>query len=100
MHNDNFDDLDENNYEIIKVTNEDGVAVDCFIIDTIANDGVQYLLVVSCEDFEEDEAEAFILKQIEDNGEEIIYTPVEDDNEYNKVLILFQENQTDYEMEF
>lgn len=95
-----FDDTDDV-YETITMTDEDGNGVECFVIDAIKTDEkISYLLVVASDNFDEDEAEAFILKQIKEYEDEIVYVPVEDDDEYNKVLILLQENDTDYEMNF
>ena len=100
MNEDFFDDLAEDTYETINILAEDGTIIDCFVIDGILVDNCQYLLVVACKDFDKDDAEAFILKQIQDKGEEVIYAPIEDDAEYNKVLILLQENEGEYEMKF
>lgn len=97
---DNILDDFEDTYDVISIVSENGDIIDCFVIDGIVDNNTQYLLVVACDDFEKEEAEAFILKQIGEDGEEAIYAPVENDNEYNRVLILLQENDTDYEMEF
>ncbi len=97
---DNILDDMEDTYETVSMLLDDGTILDCFVIDGVLVDNIQYLLVVSCDDFDKEEPEAFILKQIEDDGEESVYIPVEDDNEYNKVLILLQENETEYELEF
>ncbi len=90
----------EDTYEVISVVSDNGETIECFVIDGVLDNNIQYLLVVACDDFDKDEAEAFILKQIDEDGEEVIYAPVEDNNEYNRVLVLLQENETDYEMEF
>ena len=90
----------EDTYEVISVVSDNGETIECFVIDGVLDNNIQYLLVVACDDFDKDEAEAFILKQIDEGGEEVIYAPVEDNNEYNRVLVLLQENETDYEMEF
>lgn len=97
---DNVLDDFEDTYDVISIVSENGDVIDCFVIDGIVDNNIQYLLVVACDDFEKEEAEAFILKQIGEDGQESIYAPVEDDNEYNRVLILLQENDTDYEMQF
>lgn len=97
--NDILDDM-EDTYETVSMLLDDGGVMDCFIIDGVVVDNTQYLLVVACDDFDKEEPEAFILKQAEEDGEEAVYVPVEDDNEYNKVLILLQENETEYELEF
>lgn len=97
---DNNLDAFKKQYELITMLADDGQRVDCFVIDGILIDSVQYLLVVTCDDFDNDEPDAFILKQIDEDNDEVIYSPVDNDDEYNKALILLQENDTDYEMEF
>lgn len=87
-------------YEVITITDEDGEQLDFFVIDAIDIENKKYLLVVSTQDYDEDEPEASILKEVSTEGDDIIYEFVEDDNEYNKALILFQDNDGDYEMEF
>lgn len=95
-----FEDLEDDTYETISMISEDGTIIECFVIDGVLIDNCQYLLVVDSEEFDKNEPEAFIIKQLKDEGEEVIYAPVEDEAEYNKVLILLQENETDYEMKF
>ena len=97
---DNILDDMEDTYDTISIVSEDGDVIDCFVLDGVVDNNTQYLLVVACDDFDRDEAEAFILKQVGEDEQEAIYMPVEDNNEYNKILILLQENETDYEMEF
>ena len=99
---DEFKDIinDEDTYEVISMFDENNQEIKCFVIDSIKLDEIQYLLVVPCDLFEQEDAEAFIIKQIDENGENTIYVPVEDDKEYNKVVILLQENDNDYEMKF
>ena len=62
---DNILDDMEDTYDVISITSENGEIIDCFIIDGVIDNNTQYLLVVACDDFEKDEAEAFILKQME-----------------------------------
>lgn len=90
----------DNSYDIISIIDENNNSIDCFIIDVLEDKNINYLLVVPCEYFEDEEIEAFILKQISEKNEDIVYIPITDDNEYNRILILFQENETDYEMRF
>ena len=97
--NEFLDDM-EDTYDVISIVSENNDVIDCFVIDSILDNNTQYLLVVNCDDFDKDEPEAFILKQTGEEGENCIYEPLEDNNEYNRVLVLFQENETDYEMEF
>lgn len=94
-----FEGQDET-YEIVTMTDDDGVETDFFVIDGIEADGNKYLLLVRSEDFDLDEPEAFIFKEIETDEEDCIYEPVEDEAEYNKVLVLLQDEDSDYEMKF
>lgn len=100
MNKDFFDELENDIYETINMILEDGSVLECFVIDGVLIDSCQYLLVVDADKFDEDEPEAFLIKQSKDEGDEVIYVPVEDEAEYNKALILLQENDTDYEIKF
>ncbi len=94
-----FFDEDET-YETITMTDETGVETDFVIIDAIEVNKIKYLLVVSSEDVDLDEPEAAILKEVNSDSENAYYEFVEDDNEFKKVSILLQDNETDYEMNF
>ena len=71
-----------------------------FVIDGIDVGKQRYLLLVKTEDFDKDEPEAFIFKEINVSENECTYEPVEDDNEYKKVLLLLQDEDSEYEMKF
>ena len=81
-------------------TDEDGKENDFFVMDGIDYKNTKYLLLVRAEDFDKDEPEAFIFKEIEGDNEECIYEPVEDEDEYKKILVLLQDEDADYEMKF
>ncbi len=106
--NDNNDNLDmlaglfgeDEAYETISFKDEDGNEKDCFVVDGIEVDKEKYILVVDCEQFDSEEPEAYLLKEIEENGDEAVYKPVEDDDEYNKIIILLQDEDNGYEMKF
>lgn len=89
---------DDDVYDVITMTNEDGSEEDFFVIDGIDVEKVRYLLLVKAEDFEEEEPEAYIFKEVEVNENECTYEPVEDDAEYNKVMILLQNDDAGYEI--
>lgn len=99
-----FDGLDEfdddETYETVTMTDETGKETDFFVIDAIELDKHKYILVVAAEDFDNDEPEAVILKETVTKGEDAIYELVEDENEYNKVIIMLQDNDSDYEVQF
>ena len=101
----NIDDLNlfegqDETYEVVTMTEDDGTETDFFVIDGIDYKDTKYLLLVRAEDFDKDEPEAFIFKETEDDNENCIYEPVEDDAEYNKILVLLQDENADYEMKF
>ena len=62
------------------------------VIDQAVIDGQKYLLVADEED------EATILKEIVDDGEEITYQLVEDDNEFQKAALTLMESD-EYDIE-
>ncbi len=95
----NYFDEDET-YDTITMTDEDGVETDFVIIDAIEVDKTKYILVVSAEDVDSDEPEAAILKEVKTDKNDAYYEFVEDDNEFKKVSVLLQDNETDYEMDF
>lgn len=101
----NIDDLNlfegqDETYEVVTMTDDNGKEVDFFVVDGIDYKNTKYLLLVKTEDFDKDEPEAFIFKEVDGDGEECIYEPVEDDAEYKKVLVLLQDENADYEMKF
>lgn len=87
-------------YEYVSMTDEDGIEEEFVIVDGIEEDNVRYLLLVKADEFDTDEPEAYIFKEIEVNKDECTYEPVEDDDEYNRILILLQDEDSDYEMKF
>lgn len=105
MENKNNDELNNffeegETYETITMTDEDGIETDFVVIDAIEVEKTKYLLVVAAEDVDLDEPEAAILKEVNSNDEDAYYEFVEDDNEFNKISVLLQDNDTDYEMNF
>lgn len=101
----NLDDLNlfegqDETYEVVTMTDDDGVETDFFVIDGIEDKGNKYLLLVKTEDFELDEPEAYIFKETETEEDSCIYEPIEDNDEYNRILVLLQDENSDYEMKF
>lgn len=101
----NIDDIDffddqEEVYETVTMINDDGSKIDFFVMDGIDVDNTRYLLLVKTEDYDKDEPDAFIFKEIEVSEDECTYEPVEDDAEYNKVMILLQNDDAGYEISF
>ncbi|MDO5388969.1 MAG: DUF1292 domain-containing protein [Clostridia bacterium] len=101
----NIDDLNlfgdqEETYEVVSMVDDDGCETDFFVIDGIDVGKQRYLLLVKTEDFDMDEPEAFIFKEIVSGEDECTYEAVEDEAEYNKVLLLLQDEDSEYEMKF
>lgn len=79
----------DNNLEKIEFTFSDGSeTVEFFVVEQTMLNGIQYLLVT---DSLEDEAEAYILKNVNNDEDEAIYDMVEDDNELDAVGSVFAE---------
>lgn len=100
--NKNTEDFNDNEqtYDVITLTEDDGTEKDYFVVDAIEVDGTNYILVVDSDAFDEEEVDAFLLKEVQEDGEDVVYESVVDDNEYNKVIILLQDNETaDYEIQ-
>ncbi len=94
-----FEGQDET-YEIVTMTDDDGSEQDFYVIDGLDEGDCRYLLLVKTEDFELDEPEAYIFKETETDEDSCTYEPVEDEEEYNRVILLFQDEDSEYEMKF
>lgn len=63
-----------------KITfNNEEEKIDFYVIEQTVLSGTTYLLVTEEEDEEGDEAEAYILKELSSDGDEVTYEMVEDD---------------------
>ena len=80
----------EETFDMVSMTDEDGRETDFFVMDGID--------IEKAEDFDKDEPEAFIFKEVASGDDECTYEPVEDDAEYNRVLIMLQNEDAEYEM--
>ena len=95
---DSYDDSHED-YSIISMLDEDGESIEFAVLDEASYNGTDYLLVLENESINDDDAEAVIIKAIKTEGEDVIYEFIEDDEEFNAVAGLFQDND-DYDLEF
>ena len=85
--------------EKIKFQSEDGTAVEFYVEEQTSIGGISYLLV---SDSMEEEASAYILKDISDaESQEACYEMVEDEDELEAVFKVFQQmmDDVDFEME-
>ncbi len=73
----------------ILFSSEEGDKIEFFVIEEAKFNGTNYLLVSESED--EDEAMAYIMKQVVKSGDEITYEFVEDDKEIDAVAGLLEE---------
>ena len=83
--------------EKIAFTFDDNETVDFFVLEETKINGVTYILVTESED---DEADAYILKDTaQESDEESVYEIVEDDEELDMVSILFEQLLEDVDIE-
>lgn len=83
--------------EKITFTLADNQMVEFYVLEQTVLGGISYILVTDSED---DEAEALILKDLSNPGEdEALYEIVDDDDELEAVSKIFQEMLDDIEFE-
>ena len=82
--------------EYIEFETEDGEKVPFYIVEETMINGKNYLLVT---DSEEDEAEAYILREVTDEENQTVYEMVEEDTELEAVSKIFSELLEDVEFE-
>ena len=90
----------ENSMEKLTFVTEDQESVDFYIIEETWVNGINYLLVTESEDEEDEEAEAYILKdtsKAEDT--EAVYEFVESEEELDAVSRIFAELLEDMDLE-
>ena len=93
-----FDEVEELEFEVVTMTDENGQEVEFSIIDNVASGGERYLLVVETELMDDDETDAVILKEVSINADDVTYELVEDDAEFDRVADLFAQKGEDYEV--
>jgi uncharacterized protein YrzB (UPF0473 family) len=97
----NFFDGQDEVFEVVSMYDENGNPEKFFIMDAIDVDDIRYLLVVKTEDYDKDEPDAYIYKEISsDDAEHCVFVLVEDDAEYQKVALLLQNEDAGYEMKY
>ena len=86
----------EERTENIIFENEEGEEVSFFVIEQTMLAGVNYLLVAESE---EDEADAYILRDIEEEDGQTVYEMVEEEEELDALSKIFSELLEDVEFE-
>lgn len=77
--------------EKITFVPDGGEAVDFYVLEQTTIGGVNYILVTDAEEDEDEEGEAYILKDMSDSdAEERVYSMVEDDTEFDAVSAVFE----------
>ena len=79
----------KDNKKTISFTDDNNEKVEFEVIEQTMINGINYLLV--CDGQDDDESEAFILKEIKNNDEDVIYEEVIDDIELQAVAKVFGE---------
>lgn len=96
----NTSEKDEKELETIVMADEDGTEIEFTVIDGAEINKIRYLLVVKTDDYDREEPEAYIIKEVDDDGESIAFEFVCDDNEYAQAAIALSSDDNDYEMIF
>lgn len=94
-----FDDELTEEFETIMLTDENGDEAEFVIIDTLENEGESYILVVETAYIDDEDAEYMLLKKVEEEGEDVSYELIEDDDEFDKIATLFAEKSDEYDVE-
>lgn len=94
-----FDDELTEEFETIMLTDENGDEAEFVIINTLENEGESYILVVETAYIDDEDAEYMLLKKVEEEGEDVSYELIEDDDEFDKIAALFAEKSDEYDVE-
>lgn len=86
----------EERVDSIIFENEEGEDVPFFVIEQTMLAGVNYLLVAESD---EDEAEAYILREIQEEENQTVYEMVEEEDELEALSKVFSELLDDVEIE-
>jgi hypothetical protein len=97
----NFFEGQDEVFEVVSMCDENGEIEKFFILDALDLDGTRYLLAVKTSEYDMEEPNAYIYKEISsDDAENCVFVLVDDDNEYRKVALLLQDEDSGYEMKF
>ena len=82
--------------KVVNFTTDNGEEIPFFVVEETKIAGENYLLVTDSED---DEADAYILREVSENTEERFYEMLEDDDKINAISKVFAELLDDVEFE-
>lgn len=74
--------------KVVNFTTDNGEEIHFFVVEETKIAGENYLLVTDSED---DEADAYILREVSENTEESFYEMLEDDDKINAISKVFAE---------
>lgn len=94
---DDFEDLDDT-FDTIVMTGDDGEDIEFAVVDSVEMDGDTYLLLIQSDEIEDDEAEAYIFKQVSSDGDDVVFEEP-DEEEFEKVSKLFRDASEDFDIE-
>lgn len=80
--------MDESNNRKIQVTTDDGITIDLYPVADTKLNGINYVLVA---DSESDDGNAYILKEVKTDENEVAYELVDEETELNAVGDIFNE---------
>lgn len=84
--------------DYITLVDENGIEREFEIVDSLVTENNEYFALIPTETPENvanDDGELFILKVVEDNGEEFL-EPIEDDEEYEEISEIFIDRLEEY----
>ena len=82
--------------KVVNFTTDNGEEIPFFVVEETKIAGENYLLVTDSED---DEADAYILREVSENTEESFYEMLEDDDKINAISKVFLYLLDDVEFE-
>lgn len=82
--------------KVVNFTTDNGEEIPFFVVEETKIAGENYLLVTDSED---DEADAYILREVSENTEESFYEMLEDDDKIDAISKVFAELLDDVEFE-
>lgn len=72
--------------------------VELYVLEQTTINGVNYLLVTE-QDFEQEDSEVMIFKEADIDGTDVLYDPVTDDTELEAIAKVFDEMLEDFDVE-
>lgn len=92
-------DFEEEEFETIVMTDDDGNETEFSIIDFVEHNNTRYLLVIESEYMDDENAEATILKEISTDNDIVVYKSLDSEEEFDIVASLLQEKSEEYDVE-